>query len=137
MTIVMSRDLDQDGHEIYSVTPFTKEQKKIRCGIPNCSASKDLHNSFTVETTCCSSTAPPSLLLSHPFQPVEYKFREIRVSLPGNAVCRHKDCAYTLADHKPVITHSFETNVVIQGRKESDIVTVISETGNCVKIKWE
>lgn len=135
--VTMTRNLDESGNEIYTVIPFSKEETKIRCGVPNCSTSKELHNSFVVETTCGTSKAPPSLLVSHPFQPVEYFFRQIRVSLPGDAACNHRDCPYTLENHKPIITHSFQTRVVVEGRKESDIVTVVSESGNNVKIKWE
>lgn len=91
-----------------------------RCGKPDCTGDIGRHG---------------TILLEHAFEPVNYTYREIKFSLPSNTRCSYEKCKQ-LKDHRDVMTHHFTTKIIVNNKKEGDIVTVIDPDDEDIKIKY-
>lgn len=81
-----------------------------KCSVPNCSALKSLHQ---------------TKVLDHEYQPEKFEYREIRLCIPKDTVC--KKCSLTLEEHfvksepnKNVMSHSFAVGMDVTNKKETD-----------------
>ena len=92
-----------------------------RCAKPNCSANISLHGTE---------------IIPHQYEPLEYKYRHINLTLPNDTMCNEKKCKQ-LKDHENVITHHFTTKVFIENLNENDIVMIHDPKDEDIKIIWK
>ena len=95
------------------------EKSKVKCAISECTAGGALHETEVVR---------------HAYNPRSYLYRDVRLSLPKDAVCNHKKCKVVLQDHRAVQTHRFMTRVVVANRQELDVVEVSYPEDEDIKI---
>jgi len=104
-------------------TEFTSVKIEGKCKVSQCGAIKNLHGP----------------IIKHEFVPDNTIFqRKIVFKLPLNTKCRHVEkvlkgddlvnskCEQTLGDHVSS-THAFKTLVMIDGKTDRDIVTIIGK----------
>lgn len=119
--VIRNRDNKEDIFELDA--NFFPTKTKIKCSNIECRYDKNIHNSDIVK---------------HEFIPKEFNYRCINLTIPSDTRCNYfgeERCAYTLKDHKKVMTHHFKTKVIIHNKADSDIVC-ICDSDDDIKILY-
>jgi len=96
-------------------------QDGTRCIAGNCVALPAVHNTPT---------------LPHMYVPQAYTYREVKFTLPLNAVCTN--CHQELKDHKEGHqSHIFSVKLDIIGLNDTDVVTIVHPDDEDIKVRWE
>jgi hypothetical protein len=118
-TAEVVRDIDDECNELFLLNAEDFPLKTgIRCGKPDCTGDIGRHG---------------TILLAHAFEPTNYTYREIKLSLPADTQCNRDNCKQ-LRDHGDIMTHHFTTKVVVKNKGDDDIVTVINPEDEDIKI---
>jgi hypothetical protein len=118
-TAEILRDMDENCNEFFILNADDFPVKTgTRCAKADCTADIRRHG---------------TILLEHAFEPVNYTYREIKLSLPLDTQCNKDDCKQ-LKDHKDVMTHHFSTKVIVKNKQENDIITIINPEDEDIKI---
>jgi hypothetical protein len=117
----VERKCDQMNREYFVIDASVfPERLTTRCGVENCFAVPGIHGTPNLE---------------HKYVPIEYKYREINVVLPGDSQCNK--CVNMLSKHRSVMTHNFTTKILVENKGETDRVTVMDPEDEDIKIIWQ
>ena len=94
---------------------------KTKCSVPNCSALASLHG---------------TIVIAHAYVPEEFKYRQIKLTIPLTAKCNNPDCGVSLEKHNSILTHSFATKVIITNKSSVDTVEIVHPDDEEIKIIW-
>lgn len=118
----VTRNIDADCNEYYSLNADNFPTKiGTRCSKSECSSDISIHGTE---------------ILGHKYEPKNYTYREVKLTLPENAQCNRSKCK-SLKEHKDVMTHHFTTKVIIENLNETDIVTITDPKDEDIKIIWK
>jgi hypothetical protein len=120
-TALVFRTMDSQNNETFVLDAnHFPVRKGVKCGKENCISTKPIHNTEIVR---------------HLFEPFNYDYREINLTLPEDTMCSYKNCKSVLKNHKNVMTHIFETKAEILNKTEYDVLSVIDSEDDDFKIK--
>jgi len=123
------------GKQVYIVDALDyPENVGIKCSYNQCSLLESLHQSLV------DALAEEKM---HPFTPVQYKYRNINLVLPKNALCHTCTDNVTLEQHIKLTeidtntqnSHHFSTIVVVENKDTNDKVFLSDPFMEYVTIK--
>ena len=95
------------------------EKTDVKCGYPQCSFPANLHTTANY---------------SHPYQPENIVYRDIKFVMPENAICNI--CDMELSFHES-LSHHFTTSVKIMNKSDHDKVSIIHPEDEDIRIVWK
>ena len=103
------------------------EKVMTKCKFPSCSTVADLH------PRSLEITDDTSRVLKHLYSPLEIKYREIKLSIPGDFLCGK--CHISLEKHRgDMMTHRFQCDILIENHREEDKIKLICAFDDRVNI---
>lgn len=104
------------------------DKKGKKCKVTECKAVKEQH-----------------VFMNHPFDPIEYSYKDIKIKLPENTICKGHEwseekekipCNVLISEHHNVQTHPFQIWIEIKNRMPDDKLKIVyNEYDEKVKIK--
>lgn len=139
---------EKDSFILSALDYPVKEGEK--CTIPGCTAQKGVHRKK--DTPRLSEILNPTTIIDHDFQPEKYTYREVKFSVPPDAICiytgdtcrcdgKTKPCGLPLNSHSNTcrcpMNHHFTTKIDIQHLEKDDKITIFSRENEDVKIRYK
>lgn len=118
-----------DGVFRVDAEDFPSFEKDSKCTVVGCGASKLRHHDSTVPEE-------KRYGIKHLFSPPQdiVRYRKISITIPMNTLCSYSSCRIPLKHHKKEMTHLFHTKVEIKNLNSEDLVKLIDERDDEIKI---